>query len=259
MEYKNIEVSLSNHIQFIMINRPKQLNALNRATFNELEDVFKQIYLNNDIKIVIITGAGEKAFVAGADIKEFASFSQKEAEQLSANGQRIFKLIEDCPKPVIAAVNGFALGGGCELSMACHLRVAADNAKFSQPEVSLGVTPGYAGTQRLVQLIGKTKAIEMLITGDMINAEQALKFGLVNYVVPLSELMSKTIEIGEKIMARSPVAIAGILKSVNAFFAEGENGFEQEVKEFGKCFISEDFKEGTAAFLEKRKPQFQGK
>ncbi len=259
MNYENILTKLENGILTITINRPEQLNALNKATFSEIELAVKNVYENDDVKGVIITGAGEKAFAAGADIKEFADFTPEQGEELSANGQRIFKIIEDCPKPVIAAVNGFSLGGGCELAMSCHLRVASDNAKFSQPEVGLGVTPGYAATQRLTQLIGKAKALELLMTGDMIGAEEAKDLGLVNYVTSQDELLPKALKILEKITAKSPVAIKGVINCVNAYFTEGVNGFETEVKEFGKCFGTEDFKEGTTAFLEKRKPVFSGK
>ena len=259
MNYENILTKLENGILTITINRPEQLNALNKATFSEIELAVKNVYENDDVKGVIITGAGEKAFAAGADIKEFADFTPEQGEELSANGQRIFKIIEDCPKPVIAAVNGFSLGGGCELAMSCHLRVASDNAKFSQPEVGLGVTPGYAATQRLTQLIGKAKALELLMTGDMIGAEEAKDLGLVNYVTSQDELLPKALKILEKITAKSPVAIKGVINCVNAYFTEGVNGFETEAKEFGKCFGTEDFKEGTTAFLEKRKPVFSGK
>lgn len=259
MNYENIITSLENGVLTITINRPEQLNALNKATFSEIEMAVKNVYGNDEVKGVIITGAGEKAFAAGADIKEFADFTPEQGEELSANGQRIFKIIEDCPKPVIAAVNGFSLGGGCELAMSCHLRVASDNARFSQPEVGLGVTPGYAATQRLTQLIGKAKALELLMTGDMIGAEEAKDLGLVNYVTSQDELLPKALKILQKITAKSPVAIKAVINCVNAYFTEGVNGFETEAKEFGKCFGTEDFKEGTTAFLEKRKPVFSGK
>jgi enoyl-CoA hydratase len=259
MAYSNLITKIENDVFYLTINRPAQLNALNRETFAELETAFNEIYVNDSLKAVIITGSGEKAFIAGADIKEFADFSAKEAEELSANGQRIFKIIEQSPVPVIAAINGFALGGGLELAMSCHIRIASANARFSQPEVSLGVTPGYAGTQRLVQLIGKTKALELLMTGDMIKADEALSLGLVNYVVEQDQLLAKAEEITGKLKTRSPFAIKGVIKCVNAFFEEGVNGFSTEVKEFGKCFASQDFKEGTSAFLEKRPARFTGK
>jgi len=259
MNYENIIVEINGAIQKIIINRPKQLNALNKATFTELEDAIKKAYDNFDVKAVLITGAGEKSFVAGADIKEFANFTPEQGEELSLNGQRIFKLIENCPKPVIAAVNGFALGGGLELAMSCHLRVASDNARFGQPEVSLGVTPGYAGTQRLTQLIGKAKSLELLMSGEMIKADEALKLGLVNYVVSPSELENKVNEIFAKLLKQSPVAIAGVITCVNAYYDYDKDGFATEAKEFGKCFATEDFKEGTTAFMEKRKANFPGK
>ncbi len=259
MNYENIIVEVNGAIQKITINRPKQLNALNKATFAELESALNEAHNNFDVKGILITGSGEKSFVAGADIKEFADFTPEQGEELSLNGQRIFKIIENSPKPVIAAVNGFALGGGLELAMSCHLRVASDNARFGQPEVSLGVTPGYAGTQRLTQLIGKGKALELLMTGDMIKADEALKLGLVNYVVTPEELENKVNEIFGKLLKQSPVAIAGVIACVNAYFDYDKDGFATEANEFGKCFATEDFKEGTTAFMEKRKANFPGK
>jgi len=259
MNYENILTKLKDGILYLTINRPKQLNALNKAVFTELESIFTDIATKDEVKSILITGSGEKAFAAGADIKEFANFSVEEGKELSANGQRIFKIIETFKKPVIAAVNGFALGGGLELTMACHIRLASDNARFGQPEVSLGVTPGYAGTQRLTQLIGKSKATELLMTGAMIKAEEALKLGLVNYVMPQEELISKTEELLKTIMKQSPVAVAGVIKCVDAYFTDGVDGFKTEVEEFGKCFGTEDFKEGTDAFMNKRKANFPGK
>ena len=225
MNYENILTKLKDGILYLTINRPKQLNALNKAVFTELESIFTDIATKDEVKSILITGSGEKAFAAGADIKEFANFSVEEGKELSANGQRIFKIIETFKKPVIAAVNGFALGGGLELTMACHIRLASDNARFGQPEVSLGVTPGYAGTQRLTQLIGKSKATELLMTGAMIKAEEALKLGLVNYVVPQEELITKTEEILKTIMKQSPVAVAGVIKCMDAYFTDGVDGF----------------------------------
>ena len=259
MIYKNLLLQNENGILTITINRPEQLNALNISIFSELEAIFIESATNNDVKAVIITGSGEKAFAAGADIKEFSDFNEKQGTQLSENGHRIFKKIENFHKPVIAAVNGFALGGGCELAMACHLRIASENAKFGQPEVSLGVTPGYAGTQRLTHLIGKGKAMELLMTGALINANEALNLGLVNYVVPISELKTKTVELLQKIMKVSPVAVAGVIACVNAYYTEGVDGYEFEIQKFGSCFNSDDFKEGTTAFIEKRKANFTGK
>ena len=215
--------------------------------------------VTDEVKGVIITGSGEKAFAAGADIKEFAHFNVEEGKELSADGQRIFKIIETFNKPVIAAVNGFALGGGLELAMACHIRLASDNARFGQPEVSLGVTPGYAGTQRLTQLVGKGKSLELLMTGAMIKADEALNLGLVNYVVTQDELIIKAEELLKSVMKQSPVAVAGVIKCVDAYYTDGIDGFNTEVEEFGKCFGTEDFKEGTDAFMNKRKADFPGK
>ncbi len=256
MVFNSILTKLDNGILTITINLPGKLNALNKQTFYELKEVFSNVYENALIKGVIITGAGNKAFVAGADITELANFNKQEGRELSAFGHGVLNSIENCPKPVIAAVNGFALGGGCELSMACHLRIASENAKFGQPEVKLGVIPGYGGTQRLIQLIGKSKAVELLMTGDFINAEEARQLGLVNHVVPQDQLLSKCLEILKKITAQSPTAIAGVVKCVNAYFTSGINGLETEINEFGNCFGTEDFKEGAAAFLEKRAPVF---
>lgn len=259
MKFENILFEIEGKIAKITINRPQFLNALNKKTFEDLESAMQEVYNNFDIKGVIITGSGEKSFIAGADIKEFSDFSPAQGEELSTNGQRIFKIIEDSPKPVIAAINGFALGGGLELAMSCHLRIASNNARFGQPEVGLGVTPGYAGTQRLTQLIGKGKAMEMLITGDMIKADAALILGLVNHVTTPEDLMPKAEELMNKINFMAPTAVAATMRCVNAFFTEGVDGFKTEAKEFGQCFGTEDFKEGTAAFLEKRKPSFPGK
>lgn len=259
MTYENILTEIKDGILYVTLNRPKQLNALNKAVFTELEDILKNLATKSKVKGIIITGSGEKAFAAGADIKEFAHFSVEEGKQLSANGQRIFKIIETYNKPVIAAVNGFALGGGLELSMACHIRIASDNARFGQPEVSLGVTPGYAGTQRLTQLIGKGKSMELLMTGAMIKADEALRLGLVNYVYTQEELIIKAEELMKSILKQSPVAVAGVINCIDAYYTDGVNGFNAEVEEFGKCFGTEDFKEGTEAFMNKRKANFPGK
>ena len=259
MNYENILTKIKDGILYVTLNRPKQLNALNKAVFSELENILKDAESNADVKGLIITGSGEKAFAAGADIKEFAHFTVEQGKELSANGQRIFKIIETFSKPVIAAVNGFALGGGLELAMACHIRIASDNARFGQPEVSLGVTPGYAGTQRLTQLIGKGKAMELLMTGAMIKANEALTLGLVNYITPQEELIAKTEELLKSILKQSPVAVAGVINCIDAFYEDGVDGFKTEVDEFGKCFGTEDFKEGTDAFLNKRKANFTGK
>lgn len=259
MDYTCILSDQDNGIVTITINRPDKLNALNKTTFQELDHATQAAFENSEVYAIIITGSGEKAFVAGADISEFTGLSVDEAKHLSQTGQDIFSRIENGSKPVIAAVNGFALGGGCELAMACHLRVASENALFGQPEVNLGIIPGYGGTQRLVQLIGKGKASELLMTADMIKAPEALSLGLVNYVTSLDELIPKCEEILKKIKSKSPVAIGKIIKCVNANFEDGTNGFEMEVTEFGNCVTTEDFKEGTSAFLEKRKANFPGR
>ncbi len=256
MTYHNILISVHNEILTITINRPDKLNALNKKTIEEIGNAVKNAEADSSIAGIIITGAGPKAFVAGADISEFVNYNAKEGKELSAAGHKIFNSIETCEKPVIAAVNGFALGGGCELAMSCHIRVASDNAKFGQPEVNLGVIPGYGGTQRLIHLIGKGKALEYLMTTDMINAQQALEFGLVNHVTTQDQLIPKCEEIIEKIKKKSPNAIAGVIRCVNANFTDGVDGFQAEIDEFGKCFNSGDFKEGTTAFLEKRSAVF---
>ena len=211
------------------------------------------------LKGVILAGAGDKAFVAGADIKEFLALDAGQGEVMAQRGHDIFFLIERFPKPVIAAVNGFALGGGCELAMACHLRIATENARFGQPEVNLGLIPGYGGTQRLIQYLGKSKAVELLMTADMIDAEEAYRLGLVNYVVPPGQEITKATELIRKIAAKGPVAIAKVIESVNAYFQYNEDGFAREVKAFGDTTGTEDFREGAAAFIEKRKPDFKGR
>lgn len=260
MTFENILVTTENNIGQITINRPSKLNALNKATIQELHDAFESLESNEEVRVIIITGEGEKAFVAGADISEFANYSVEEGAQLAAQGQELlFDFVENLRTPVIAAVNGFALGGGLELAMSCHFRVASDNAKMGLPEVSLGVIPGYGGTQRLPQLIGKGRAMEMIMTAGMISAEEAFRSGLVNHVVPQAELLDFTKEIATKIMRNSPFAIGSAIKAVNANFKDGVNGFETEIRNFGKCFGTEDFKEGTTAFLEKRKAAFKGK
>lgn len=259
MSYQNLLYFADGGVATITINRPDKMNALNRQTVNEIGEAVKQANADTNVKMILVTGAGPKAFVAGADISEFSSISVAQGSEFAANGHRVFNSIEQSPKPVIAAVNGFALGGGCELAMACHIRVASDNAKFGQPEVNLGLIPGYGGTQRLVQHIGKGKALELMMTGDMINASDALALGLVNYVVKPEELMGKCKELAEKIMSKSPVAVGQVIRCVNAYYTECVDGFKTEVDEFGKCFGTEDCKEGTTAFLEKRKPVFPGR
>jgi enoyl-CoA hydratase len=258
MNYNHLILEPKESILYVTISRPKFLNALNREVFSELEEMITYSINNKEIKGIIITGSGDKAFVAGADIKEFMNFSKEQAMELAANGQRIFQLFEDSPKPIIAAVNGFALGGGCELAMACHLRVASVNASFAQPEVALGVTPGYAGTQRLVQLIGKTKALEFLISGEKFSAQTAKELGLVNYICEQEVLLTVATDLMKKILKNSTSAIAGVIRCVNSFYNKTLNGYHKEVEEFGKCFETVDFKEGTTAFVEKRKPDFRG-
>ena len=260
MNFENILVAQENGIATITINRPKKLNALNIDTINELHTAFKRLDEDVSIKTIIITGSGEKAFVAGADISEFAHFSVEEGEDLARNGQEVlFDFVQNLSTPVIAAVNGFALGGGLELAMACHFRVASDNAKMGLPEVSLGVIPGYGGTQRLAQLVGKGKAMELVMTAGMIGAEEAKGCGLVNHVTPQEELLPLAIKIASKISRNSSVAISAAIKAINDNYTDGINGYETEISEFGNCFGTEDFKEGTTAFLEKRRANFPGK
>lgn len=259
MSYENILVETKENIQFITINRPTQLNALNKSTIEELSVAFQEAEDNKKVRVIILTGSGEKSFVAGADIKEFANFSVEEGKLLSAEGHtKLFNLVENLATPVIAAVNGFALGGGLELAMSCHIRIASDNAKLGLPEVSLGVIPGYGGTQRLAQLVGRGKANEMIMTAGMIGADEAQSWGLVNHVVALPELVSTCVAIAEKIAKNSPRAISAAIAAVNAQYKEGVDGYKAEIAEFGKCFGTKDFKEGTSAFVEKRKPVFTG-
>jgi len=257
--YTTIVTELSAGIYTITINRPDKLNALNKDVFTDLSNAVDEIQNNSAIKSAIITGEGAKAFVAGADITEFGGLNKEAAMALAKRGQDIFFKIEQSKKPIVAAVNGFALGGGCELAMACHFRIASDNAKFGQPEVNLGLIPGYGGTQRLTQLIGKGRAIELLISGNMIDANTALQYGLVNYIVPPEELLNKTRTILQVINSKAPIAIAKCIETANAVYNESKNGFEEEIKSFGECFATDDMKEGTTAFLEKRKAVFTGK
>ncbi len=257
--YQSLLTSLENGIFTVTVNRPDKLNALNKTVMDELSDVMNKVYQDSNIRSAIITGAGQKAFIAGADISEFLGLNASEGMEMAKKGQQIFSRIENCPKPVVAAVNGFALGGGCELAMACHFRVAAENAKFGQPEVNLGLIPGYGGTQRLVHLIGKGRALEYLMTGNTIDASAALQYGLVNYVVPSAELLEKTKAILTIINLKAPLAITKCIQAASAFFDKKKNGFEVEIDCFGECFETEDMKEGATAFLEKRKPVFVGK
>lgn len=259
MNYENLQIEQTDHILTVTIHREKALNALNRKTVEELNHFFTQdAPQRSGYQGIILTGAGDRSFVAGADIKEFLGLDAEQGAALSRAGQEVFFSIERFPKPVIAVVNGFALGGGCELAMACHLRIAADSARFGQPEVKLGIIPGYGGTQRLVQYLGKTKALELMLTGDMISASEAHTLGLVNYVLPQAEIMDKAKELITKIGAQGPIAIAKVIESVNAYFAAGVDGFDYEVKAFGETTGTEDFKEGASAFVEKRPPNFKG-
>jgi len=258
--YQTLLTDLQDGILIITINRPDKLNALNKNVIEELGKVIDEVNSNNDIRGAILTGAGEKAFVAGADISEFTALDGKGGAALAKKGQdNVFNKIENSAKPVIAAVNGFALGGGCELAMACHFRLASENAKFGQPEVNLGLIPGYGGTQRLTQLIGKGKAMELMMTADMIGAAEAKELGLVNYVLSQAELLTKTTELLQKIKTKAPVAIAKVIACVNDAANGRTEGYENEIKRFGECFETEDMREGTGAFLEKRKAIFKGK
>ena len=257
--YQTLLTSLENGILTVTINRPDKLNALNRQVIDELDLVVKEINSNEQIRAAILTGSGNKAFVAGADITEFQGLNKEQGMALAKKGQDIFDRIEQTGKPIVAAVNGFALGGGCELAMACHFRIASINAKFGQPEVNLGLIPGYGGTQRLTQLIGKGRALELLISGNMIDSSTALQYGLVNYVVEPEQLLEKTKSVLASIITKAPIAIGKCIACCNAVFDETKNGFELEIRSFGECFATEDMKEGSAAFLEKRKPVFKGK
>jgi enoyl-CoA hydratase len=255
--YNNIITAKENAILTITINRENKLNALNIETLQEIKAAVTAANADKEVAGIIITGSGVKAFAAGADISEFADFNVKQGTQMSADGHLVMNTIEQSGKPVIAAVNGFALGGGCELAMACHMRIASENAKFGQPEVNLGVPPGYGGTQRLIQLVGKSKAVELLLTADAIGANEAMEYGLVNDVVPIEDLLPRCNEILTKIAAKSPVAIAKVIKCVNDYFQDGKDGLKTEIEEFGHAFGTKDFKEGTTAFLNKRKAAFE--
>jgi len=259
MSYQNILVQQHEAIALITINRPKKLNALNRDTIEELHRAFKEADQDSGSRVIVVTGSGEKAFVAGADISEFADYSVAQGGELAAQGQALlFDFVAHLSTPVIAAVNGFALGGGLELAMAAHFRIASDNARMGLPEVSLGVIPGYGGTQRLPQLVGKGRAFEMIMTAGMIDAQTALRYGLVNHVTAQEELLDLAFSLAGKILNNSPVAIAAAITAVNAGFEDGENGYDEEITQFGKCFGTADFQEGTTAFLEKRKANFPG-
>ena len=258
MVFENILVEQIENLAIITINRPSKLNALNNDTIEELHEAFENLDINTSIKVIIITGSGEKAFVAGADISEFANYDLEEGTELARRGQELlFDFVQNLSTPVIAAINGFALGGGLELAMAAHFRVASSNAKMGLPEVSLGVIPGYGGTQRLPQLVGKGKALEMIMTAGMISAEDAKEWGLVNYVVDQEELIPLCEKLASKIARNSSVAIAAALKAVNANYTNCINGYGVEIEQFGLSFGTDDFREGTTAFMEKRKPDFE--
>ena len=253
-----ILTEIRNQIAFLTINRPQQLNALNKDTIEALHNALAAADADPAVGVIVLTGSGEKAFVAGADIKEFADFNIPQGGELALRGQQtLFDFIEQLSTPVIAAVNGFALGGGLELAMAAHIRIASSNARMGLPETSLGVIPGYGGTPRLAQLIGRGKANEIIFTAGMLKADEALQWGLVNAVVEQADLLATCETMAQKMLANSPMAIAAAIRCVNAGFTEGVNGFEVEIEEFGKCFGTTDFKEGTTAFLEKRKPNFR--
>ena len=260
MNYQTLVVENRNKIAFVTVNRPDKLNALNAQAKDELKQVFASIKSDSAVDAVILTGAGEKAFVAGTDIKELTELDRASGQAFSEGGQSVFNLIENLGKPVIAAVNGYALGGGAELALACHIRISSENAKFGQPEVNLGVIPGYGGTQRLARLVGKAKAMEMILTGDPIDAQEALRIGLVSKVVPQSELMRAAEEIAQKILAKGQIAVRKAIQAVNASQEKSlTDGLAVEATLFGECCATEDFKEGTRAFLEKRKPVFKNK
>ncbi len=257
MKYENIIVEVENSIQVITINRPSKLNALNKATIEELSGALSIAEAEQSIRIVIITGSGEKAFVAGADISEFANFSIEEGKALSQKGHdELFTYIDQMKTPVIAAVNGFALGGGLELAMSAHIRIFSENARIGLPETSLGVIPGYGGTQRLAQIAGKGRAMQMVLTAEMINASVALEYGITNKVVPIDDLLESSKKLAYKIIKNSPMAIAKAIQCINANYASEIDGLSFEIKAFGDCFGTSDFKEGTRAFLEKRKADF---
>ena len=260
MDYKNLILSIENRIAIVTINRPEKLNALNSDTLAELNDVFTKLESDEEVYVIILTGSGEKAFVAGADIKELNKCNEDTGKVFAKRGQMIFDLIENYKKPVIAAVNGFALGGGCELALACHIRIASENAKFGQPEVNLGIIPGYGGTQRLARLINTGRATEYILTGDMISAKEALRIGLVNKIIEQDQLMKETLALANKISSKGQTAVRASLRSiVSTNNINQAEGLDLEARLFGICCGSKDFEEGTTAFLEKRKPVFTNK
>lgn len=259
MSYQTLLTAVENNILIITINRPEKLNALNKNVIEELSAAIDEVYNNDEIKSAIITGAGEKAFVAGADISEFLQLDKNSGEEFARKGQQnVFDKIENSPKPIVAAVNGFALGGGCELALACHFIIASDNAKFGQPEVNLGLIPGYGGTQRLTQVVGKNRAMQLIMTGELFSAVDAMQYGMVNKVVAQNELLEETKKILNTIHTKAPLAISKVIEVINNF-DHTQQGYDFEIKKFGECFLTDDAKEGAAAFLEKRKANFRGK
>ncbi len=260
VQLKNTSRKLDDGIFTIAIDRPEKMNALNARTLDEIKSLIYEAYNNSEVRGIIITGSGEKAFAAGADIRELKDLNELNARKYAENGQEIFSLIENCHKPVIAVVSGYALGGGCELALSCHIRVASENAKFGQPEVHLGIIPGFGGTQRLTQLVGKGHSLEMLMTGEVIDAQKAVKTGLINYVLPDKEqAMEKAVNLLKKIFRNAPSAVGQVINCVNTFYINDGNGYQTEANNFANCTKTEDFREGIAAFLEKREPVFKGK
>ncbi|MBI4546994.1 MAG: enoyl-CoA hydratase/isomerase family protein [Ignavibacteriae bacterium] len=260
MPHTTLFVDIKDRIAWVTINRPDKLNALNAQCKAELKEVFTNLRTNSEVDAVIITGAGEKAFIAGTDISELTSLNAESGKQFSENGQAVFDLIQHLGKPVIAAVNGYALGGGCELALACHIRIASENAKFGQPEVNLGIIPGYGGTQRLTRVVGIGKAMELTLTGNTIDAQEALRIGLVNKVVPLVELLPTSEAMAKTILSKGQLAIRMTIKAMNASMELPlSEGLKLEAALFGEACSTEDAKEGVRAFLEKRKPLFKGK
>lgn len=255
---KNLLLEIREAIAYVTVNRPDKLNALNFETLDELERVFTDLTANTEVRGIILTGMGDKAFVAGADISQFLTIPADEGKPFSENGQRVFQLIEMCPKPVIAAINGYALGGGCELALACHMRVLSEHAQLGQPEVNLGIVPGYGGTQRLTHLVGRGKALEWMVTADMISAQEALKWGLANHVVPHSELIATCERILNKVKQKPPIAVTEVIVATAAYFDTTTNGYDAEANSFARCTATKDFREGATAFIEKRKPVFKG-